>query len=113
MPDEEIQPLMHRLAQALAEGERSRRIAIQFHLYGEMEEDWSVVVEAGHCSLIQEAVAEPDVTIIVDREDFVKMMTGQLEEVGWSFMQGSLVVCGDASVLWRALLSASGDKAGE
>lgn len=76
---------------------------IQFHLIGESCEDWRVILRGKHCVVEPGTVENPDATFTADTQDFFRMMNGQMEEVGWSFMQGKLIVSGDMSVLWKIL----------
>lgn len=76
---------------------------IQFHLVGESCEDWRVILRGKHCVVEPGTVENPDAAFTADTQDFIRMIHGQMEEVGWSFMQGRLIVSGDMSVLWKIL----------
>ena len=76
---------------------------IQYHLIGESNEDWRVILRGEHCVVEPGTVENPDASFTADTQDFIRMMKGQMEEVGWSFMQGRIIVSGDMSVLWKIL----------
>jgi putative sterol carrier protein len=76
---------------------------IQFHLIGESCEDWRMILHGKHCVVEPGTVENPDATFTTEAQDFIRLMNGQMEEVGWSFMQGRLIVSGDMSVLWKIL----------
>jgi putative sterol carrier protein len=78
-------------------------VAIQFHLIGETKEDWRVILRGKHCEVKPGLVENPDATFTAEAQDFIRLMEGQMEEVGWSFMQGRLIVLGDIGVLWKIL----------
>jgi putative sterol carrier protein len=76
---------------------------IQYHLVGQSVEDWRVILNGKHCVVEPGTVENPDATFTAEAQDFIRLMNGQMEEVGWSFMQGRLIVSGDMSVLWKIL----------
>jgi putative sterol carrier protein len=84
----------------LIEGEHAE---IQFHLVGQSVEDWRVILNDNDCVVEPGKVENPDATFTAEAQDFIRLMNGQMEEVGWSFMQGKLIVTGDMSVLWKIL----------
>ncbi|KPK91784.1 MAG: hypothetical protein AMJ88_12640 [Anaerolineae bacterium SM23_ 63] len=82
---------------------------IQFHLIGESCEDWRVILRGKHCAVEPGTVENPDATFTAEVQDFIRLMKGEMEEVGWSFMQGRLIVIGDMSVLWKILAQSRAD----
>ena len=76
---------------------------IQFHLVGETCEDWRAILRGKQCVVEPGTVENPDASFTAEAQDFIRMMNGQMEEVGWSFMQGKIIVSGDMSVLWKIL----------
>jgi putative sterol carrier protein len=99
-----IQQTMQELSENLrANATENANATIQFHLLGESDEDWRVILHGKQCVVEPGTVENPDATFTADTQDFICMMSGQMEEVGWSFMQGRLIVSGDMSVLWKIL----------
>jgi putative sterol carrier protein len=76
---------------------------IQFHLIEESCEDWRVILRGKQCVVEPGTVENADATLTAETQDFIRLMNGQMEEVGWSFMQGRIIVSGDMSVLWKIL----------
>jgi putative sterol carrier protein len=104
MNSNRIQKTMQELRKNLqANAAENANATIQFHLLGESNEDWRVILRGKHCVVEPGTVVDPDATFTADAQDFIRMMYGQMEEVGWSFMQGRLIVSGDMSVLWKIL----------
>jgi putative sterol carrier protein len=104
MNSNRIQKTMQELSKNLrANAAENTNATIQFHLLGESGEDWRVILRGKQCVVEPGTVENPDATLIADTQDFIRMMSGQMEEVGWSFMQGRLIVSGDMSVLWKIL----------
>jgi putative sterol carrier protein len=107
MNSNKIQKTMQELSKNLRmNATENANATIQFHLLGEPDEDWRVILRGKHCVVEPGTVENPDATFSASTQDFIHMMHGQMEEVGWSFMQGRLIVSGDMSVLWRILAQA-------
>lgn len=94
---------MEMLTQLQANATEGMNAAIQFHLIGETNEDWRVILRGKHCVVEPGTVENPDAVFTAETQDFIRLMKGEMEEVGWSFMQGRLIVLGDMSVLWKIL----------
>ncbi len=74
-----------------------------FHLVGEGSGDWSMTIRDGTCEITPGPAANPDAVLDASAEDFINMLTGSEEEIGWSFMQGRFNMTGNILPLWRAL----------
>ncbi len=77
--------------------------AIQFHLSGDGGGDWSMKIHEGQCEVSPGIAEGADATLDTSADDFIKMMTGSQEEIGWAFMQGRFNMTGNILPLWRVL----------
>ena len=93
--------MMEMLENLQANATEGMDAVIQYHLVGECCEDWRVILRGKQCVVEPGTIDNADATFTADTQDFIRMMKGQMEEVGWSFMQGKLIVSGDMSVLWK------------
>jgi putative sterol carrier protein len=76
---------------------------IQFHLSGEGGGDWFMIIQSRQCEVKRGIAEKPDAILETNVEDFVHMMTGSQEEIGWAFMQGKFNMTGNIMPLWRIL----------
>jgi putative sterol carrier protein len=76
---------------------------IQYHLSGEGGGDWYMIIRGRQCKIKRGIAEKPDATLDSGVEDFVSMMTGSQEEIGWAFMQGKFNMTGNMMPLWRVL----------
>ncbi len=77
--------------------------SIQYHLLGKGGGDWSMTIRDRKCEVRHGTAEKPDATLETSVEDFVSMMTGSQEEIGWAFMQGRFNMTGNLMPLWRVL----------
>ena len=76
---------------------------IQYRLSGESGGDWFMTIRGRQCEIQRGIVEKPDATLESSVEDFVSMITGSQEEIGWAFMQGRFNMIGNIMPLWRVL----------
>jgi alkyl sulfatase BDS1-like metallo-beta-lactamase superfamily hydrolase len=76
---------------------------IHFDFDGEGDENWILAIRDGHAEIKRGIAEKPNAVFMVGFDDFVALLSGNTEEIGWSFMQGKIVVSGNMSVLWRVL----------
>ncbi len=73
---------------------------IQYHLSGEGGGSWVIRIADGTCT-VEEGVAEnPDLTLRMDAEDYVDLITGKLDPMT-AFMTGKLQLEGDFTLATR------------
>lgn len=72
----------------------------QFKLSGENGGDWLVSIADGACTVTQEEIPKPDVTISLSAADFVKMWQGQAQPL-ILFTQGKLKLQGDMNLAMK------------
>jgi len=73
---------------------------IQFDLSGQDAGKWFIRVADGKATSGQGEVESPNMTMIADSADFVKIMTGQLDGTA-AFMSGKLKIKGDMGLAIR------------
>jgi len=73
------------------------RATYQFNLSGEGGGDWAVTVADGTCTVVEGQSEKPSVTIGMAADDFVNMISGDLQPVV-AFMQGKIRLQGDTSL---------------
>ena len=78
----------------------SLRATFQFILSGEEGGSWLVTVANRTCTVTQEEAKAPDVTIKMAADDFVKMVTGELQPMT-AFMQGKIRLKGDMTLAMK------------
>ena len=74
--------------------------SIQFDLSGENAGKWFVKVADGAATSGAGEVESPNLTLIADSKDWVKIMTGQLDGTA-AFMSGKLKIKGDMGLAMR------------
>lgn len=77
---------------------------IQFDLDSENDETWSLTVQDGKSEIKRGRVEKPDATFMAEAEDFLGMLSGDIDQIGWSFMQGKIVIEGNMTIVWRVLV---------
>ncbi len=89
--------LIHKLPAAFdAAAAAGTDCTIQFDISQPMH----VVIRDGHCHVGDGAAASPDVTVSMQDEDFIALMTGELNGMT-AFMTGKLSVDGDLMLAQR------------
>lgn len=76
------------------------RATFQFNLSGEGGGDWAVSVADGTCTVVEGKTDNPDVTVGMLADDYVKITTGELQPVV-AFMQGRLKLQGDMNLAMK------------
>ncbi len=74
--------------------------AFQFELTGDNGGTFHAVVADGKAEIVEAPSDNPNVTIIMDIEDFKKMMSGELNGTS-AFMSGKLKIKGDMSLAMK------------
>jgi putative sterol carrier protein len=81
-------------------------MALVFSLSGNNGGDWTIVIAEGAVEVTEGVADDPTSTINMDSDDFVKMMSGQLNPMK-AFMSGKAKVDGDLNSVMK-MLSAFG-----
>jgi putative sterol carrier protein len=77
--------------------------AIQFEFDSENSESWLLTIRDEKSEMKRGRVNKPDAIFMAGTEDFLVMLSGDIEKIGWSFLQGKIVVEGDMTIIWRVL----------
>lgn len=73
---------------------------IQYHLTGEGGGDWVVRIENGTCTVEEGTAENPTLTLTMDAEDYVDLISGKLDGMT-AFMTGKLKLEGDFTLATR------------
>jgi len=76
---------------------------IQFDFDPANSDAWSLTIQDGQSEMKRGRVTKPDATFMADSEDFISLLSGDIEKIGWSFMQGKIVIEGNMALVWRVL----------
>lgn len=96
-----IETLMGRMPKAFVpEKAGDVQAVIQYHLTGEHAGDWIVRIEEGTCTVEQGVDEDPKLTLTADSEDYVKVITGELNAMS-AFAGGKLKLKGDLSLAMK------------
>jgi len=76
------------------------RATFQFNLSGEGGGDWALAVADGTCTVIEGTADNPNVTISMAADDYVKMINGELQPVV-AFMQGKIRLQGHVDLAMK------------
>ncbi len=77
--------------------------AVQFDLDLDNTETWVLAIQDQKAQITRGKVTKPDATFMSGSEDFIALLSGDIEEIGWSFLQGKIVFEGNISILWTVL----------
>ncbi len=73
---------------------------IQYHLSGEGGGSWVIHIENGTCTVEEGTADNPHLTLRMDAEDYVDLITGKLDPMT-AFMTGKLQLEGDFTLATR------------
>lgn len=74
---------------------------IQFQLLGEGGGDWLVIINEDSWEVKSGVMDNPDASFLGDVDGFLDIRSGEMEKVGWAFMQGRFNVSGQIGLLWK------------
>jgi putative sterol carrier protein len=83
---------------------------IQFCLSGGGGGDWFMTIHGPECIVERGIAKNPEATLEASVEDFINLVNGAQEEIGWAFMQGRFNMTGNISPLWRVLAFLRGEQ---
>jgi putative sterol carrier protein len=93
-----ISKLMQHLPDVfVAENAHGVKAIIQFTFRGQEPGQWYVTIENQKCEVTPGSSSLSDLTLTVDSEDFIKLITGEMDVV-WAFMQGKVQFSGDMNL---------------
>lgn len=73
---------------------------VQFVFTGDQADNWYVHIQNGACSSMRGTTDDANVTMTVDSDDFISLLTGKLEPMA-AFMRGKLNLRGDVALAMR------------
>lgn len=73
---------------------------VVFDLAGDNGGQWTVQIDSGTCSVAEGAIANPTATVHMGADDYVAMMTGNLNPM-MAFMSGKVKVEGDLNIVMK------------
>jgi putative sterol carrier protein len=76
---------------------------IQYYLSGTGGGQWFTTFQGQKCQVQSGTTDHPDAFLDTSAEDFIGMLTGSPEEIGWAFIQGRFNMSGNIATLWRVL----------
>ncbi len=103
MPDPELTPqqIMDRIPDAFqAEKAEGMSAVFQFDLSGPQGGTWHVRIADRQCQVEAGPAPQPDITLSMSDENFVRMITGRLNGT-MAFMTGKLKLKGDMGLAMR------------
>jgi putative sterol carrier protein len=84
----------------LADKAGDLRATFQFNLSGDEGGEWAVTIADGACTVVEGQAAKPDVVVGMTANDFVKMISGELQPVG-AFVQGKIKLQGNMNMAMK------------
>jgi len=104
MSNPEIEQLMLSIPSRLPKEDLAGiNATIQFDLDGESSETWLLTIRDEKSEIKRGRVNKPDASFMSGIEDFIGLLSGDIEKITWSFMQGKIVVEGNMTIVWRVL----------
>ncbi len=103
MADDELTPqqIMDKIPSAFrAEKAQGVKATFQWDISGEQGGRWYVEIAEGTCQVHQGDSANPNITISIGDENFVKLISGRLDGT-MAFMTGKLKVKGDMGLAMK------------
>ena len=75
---------------------------IQFKFTGAEAGEWNATIKDGSVAVAQGAHPSPKMTLTADSEDYVKIITGELDGMQ-AFMQGKIKLAGDLNLAMKLM----------
>lgn len=104
MSNPEIEQLMLSIPGKLTkENLEGINATILFDFDGESSELWLLTIKEEKSEVKRGRVDKPNAVFMAGIEDFLTLISGDIEKIGWSFLQGKIVVEGDMTVVWKVI----------
>ena len=103
MPDITISEFIARMSAAFVpEKAAGIQATIQLKLTGTQPAEWFITIKDNQCTFSQGMAKAPRLTVSADAGDFIKIFTGQMDEMQ-AYMQGKIRILGDMNLALKLL----------